>query len=73
MHVDKTFARHKPGEEGVERIRELRAAYSTLKAVIERVVPHTRERSVALTELETSAMWATKAAIFTDPDAVIEP
>jgi hypothetical protein len=69
MH--KTFAYHKPSEEGLRKITELREAYSTLKDHIEKHSPASRERAVALTELETSAMWAIKSVVLNDPNSVV--
>ena len=71
MSIDKAFAYHKPSPEGLEAITFLRATFSYLKAEIERRCPASRERSVALTELETSAMWAIKAAVSNDPASVV--
>ena len=65
--IEKTFAYHKPSPGGLEVITKLRVAYSDLKARIEQVAPHSRERAVALTELETSAMWAIKSVVANDP------
>lgn len=63
----KTFQYHKPSEDALERITRLREAFSVVHGAIEEVAPVSRERSVALTELETSAMWAVKAVVFNDP------
>ena len=65
--IDKPYAYHKPSDDGLSRITQLREAYSSLQRVIEDVVPMSRQRSVAITELETSAMWAIKAVVFNDP------
>lgn len=67
----KTFAYHKPGEGGLEKIRQLREAFSALHEKINELAPQSRERSVALTELETAAMWAIKAVVCNDPESVI--
>ena len=67
--MKKTFAYHKPSEEGLKRITQLRQAFSNLHDVIEALAPNSRERSVALTELETTAMWAIKAVVCNDPDS----
>ena len=67
MPINKTFAYHKPSEEGMERTTVLREAYSILREVIDDQCPNSREKSLALTELETSAMWAIKAVVFNDP------
>ena len=71
-HIDKPFAYHKPSEDGFERINKLRVAFSDVKARIEQLCPESRHRSVALTELETAAMWAIKAVVFNDPNSEVE-
>jgi hypothetical protein len=70
--IDKPFAYHKPSPDGLERITMLRNTFSELKCVIETACPASRERSVALTELETAAMWAIKAVVFNDPDSEVQ-
>ena len=69
--IDKPFAYHKPSDDGLSRITELRAGFSALKATIERVGPPSRERSIAITELETAAMWAIKSVVFNDPKSEV--
>lgn len=70
--IDKPFAYHKPSTDGMERITRLREAFSGLKRLIETTCPESRHRSVAITELETTAMWAIKAVVFNDPESVTE-
>lgn len=70
--IDKPFAYHKPSPEGLNKINELRLAYSEMMRVIEANCPNSRQKSVAITELETSAMWAIKAVVFNDPKSVAE-
>lgn len=65
--MKKTFAYHKPSAMGLDRITKLREAYSVISALIEELAPQSRERSIALTELEQSAMWAIKAVVCNDP------
>ena len=67
MPIDKPFAYHKPSEDGFERITRLRDAYSAVQRTIEETCPSSRQKAVAITELETSAMWAIKAVVFNDP------
>lgn len=71
-HIDKTFAYHKPSEDGLARITSLREAFSAVKRTIETKCPESRQRSVALTELETAAMWAIKAVVFNDQNSSTE-
>lgn len=68
----KTFAYHKPSADGLKEIAKLRKAFSELHDLIEATCPHSREKSVALTELETTAMWAIKAVVCNDPESVVE-
>ena len=72
MPIDKPFAYHKPSEDGHARITALREGYSTLMQIIETNCKQSRHKNVALTELETSAMWAIKAVVFNDPDSIPE-
>lgn len=69
----KTFQYHKPSEEGLKRISALREAFSLVLEAITTQAPPSRERSVAVTELETSAMWAIKAVVFNDPESEAAP
>jgi hypothetical protein len=69
--MNKTYAYHKPGDAGLDKIRELRALFSHVHGEIERLAPASRERSVALTNLETTAMWGIKAVVCNDPESVI--
>ena len=69
--IDKPFAYHAPSTEGLEKITKLREAYSVISKLIEEECPVSRHRSVAITELETSAMWAIKAVVFNDPNSSV--
>lgn len=69
--IDKPFAYHKPSEDGMQRINRIREAFSLVKRAIEDNCPESRHRSVAITELETSAMWAIKAVVFNDPQSEV--
>lgn len=69
--MKKTYAYHKPSSAGLAKITELRQLFSDVHDAIERIAPHSRERSVALTELETTAMWAIKAVVCNDPESEI--
>lgn len=64
--IDKPFAYHKPSEDGLGKITALREAFSAVQDVIRVNCPPSRQTSVALTELETAAMWAIKAVVFND-------
>lgn len=71
MPIDKPYAYHKPSERGLYRINTLREAFSELQRVIEEQCPASRQKAVAITELETSAMWAIKAVVFNDPESEV--
>jgi hypothetical protein len=70
---NKTYNYHAPSEESQAKITEIRKAYSTLNDLIDSLVPNSREKSVALTNLETSAMWTIKAIVVNDPDSKVQP
>jgi hypothetical protein len=61
------FDYQKPSEEMLPVIEATREAYKVLHAHL-LTLPASRERSVAITELETSAMWAVKGIVFNDPN-----
>ena len=65
--ISKMFSYHIPTEKSKFGIQALREAYSALERVIELVALPSRERSIALTNLETSAMFAIKAVVANDP------
>lgn len=71
--IDKPYAYHKPSKDGLARINRLRDEFSGLQRVIEQQCPESRQRAVALTNLETSAMWAIKAVVFNDPKSEVDP
>ena len=70
--MKKTYAYHKPSDEGLQLIKILRSKFSELHEAIEELAPQSRERSIALTELETAAMWAVKAVVCNDPESQVE-
>lgn len=70
--VQKPYAYHKPGDEGLLKITQLRRCFSDADKLVKELCPASRERSVALTELETTAMWAIKAIVLNDPKSVAE-
>ena len=71
-YIDKPFAYHKPSDDGMRKITRIRESFSTVKRVIEHNCPESRQRAVAITELETAAMWAIKAVVFNDPASEVE-
>jgi len=72
MPIDKTFAYHKPKDAGMRRVNELRAEFSALLEVVNLNCPNSREKSIALTNLEQAAMWAIKSVVSNDPDSEVQ-
>ena len=70
--IDKPYAYHKPSPDGLEKINKLRAHFSEGERLIKEVCPQSRHQSVALTQNETTAMWAIKAVVFNDPASEVE-
>jgi len=62
------FGYFKPSEEMLPLIQTVRDGYSTLHNLL-LTLPPSRQRAVAVTELETSAMWAIKGLVLNDPGA----
>jgi hypothetical protein len=69
--MKKTYAYHKPSSDGLDKITKLREAFSNLEDLINELAPNSREKSVAITNLETSAMWAVKAVVCNDPESEV--
>ena len=72
LFIDKPFAYHKPSSNGLAKITNLRVSFSQAKLSIERNCLESRQKAIAITELETAAMWAIKAVVFNDPKSVAE-
>ena len=70
--MEKTYAYHKPSTDGLAKITTLRELFSSVSGSIKELAPESRERSVALTNLEQTAMWAIKAIVCNDPGSVME-
>lgn len=68
----KPFAYHKPSKGGLAKITELREQFSAVFETIQKTCPDSREKSVALTNLETTAMWAIKAVVYNDPESEVD-
>ncbi|NBJ71335.1 MULTISPECIES: hypothetical protein [Clostridia] len=56
--IENSFSYHAPKEEQVEKYNAIREKAKELAYLIDEVCPNSREKSVALTNLETSIMWA---------------
>lgn len=59
--VENTFMYHTPKGDQTDRYFILRADAKALALLVLRLCPPSRERSLALTNLEQAAMWANKA------------
>lgn len=70
--IQRPYAYHKPSDDGLTKITKIRKAFSDLDLLIKELAPNSREKSVAITELEDSAMWAIKAVVLNDPQSVVE-
>ena len=65
------FAYHSPSPEVQAIMTALRERMQALATYIDGAIPESREKSLAFTALEESAMWAMKALSLTDPGGVI--
>jgi hypothetical protein len=72
MPIDKPYAYHKPSSDGLNKINQLRDAFSMMEKLIHANCPDSRQKSIAITNLETTAMWAIKAVVFNDPQSEVE-
>jgi len=59
------FGYFKPHEDMLPLIQEVREAYTVVNKFL-LTLPASRQRSIAITELETSAMWAIKGLVLND-------
>jgi len=59
--IENAFTYHAPKEHQISKYEELRAKAKDFAYLIEEVCPDSREKSVALTQLETVIMWANAA------------
>ena len=67
MPIDKPYAYHQPSKDGLVKINRLREHFSAGERLIRDTCPSSRQQAVALTQNETTAMWAIKAVVFNDP------
>lgn len=70
--MNKIFAYHSPSPESLEKINKLREAYSVIHSEIAMLTPLSREKALAFTYLENSAMWAVKAIIINDESSKVQ-
>ena len=65
------FAYHRPSAEVQAIMTEMRVAFQYLAGRLDTQVPACREKALAWTALEESAMWAMKALALTDVGGVV--
>jgi len=73
MPIDKPYAYHKPSDDGLDKINKLREHFSEGEKLIREVCPESRQKSIAITNNEQTAMWAIKAVVFNDPKSEVAP
>lgn len=56
--IEKAFTYHPPKEGQPERYEAIRSEAKLLAALIDDLVPDSREKSLAVTKLEECVMWA---------------
>lgn len=59
--LDNNFKYHTPNVNQLERYNQIREQSKKLACLIIEVCPNSRERSVAMTKLEETSMWANKS------------
>lgn len=68
------FTYHRPSAAIQATMSSLRSSFQVMVALLDAEIPECREKSLAFTALEESAMWAMKALALTDPDgAIVSP
>jgi hypothetical protein len=72
MPIDKQYAYHMPSDEGLKRIIALRDGFTAIHQLVDHMCLNSREKSIALTELETAAMWAIKAIVFNYSKSIVK-
>lgn len=61
--MSNNFAFIKSNAASVEKIQQVREKFAELADFLASVAPSSRELSVAMTNLETSAMWVNRAIV----------
>ncbi len=59
--IENTFTYHTPNDNQIIRYQKLREKAKELAYLIGQVCPDSREKSVALTNVEQAIMWANKS------------
>ena len=58
MNIENTFTYHKPFGDQPDRYENIRANARALAKILETSCPDSREKSLALTNLQQTVMWA---------------
>jgi hypothetical protein len=69
--IDKPYAYHAPSTDGLEKINKLREHFSEGERLMREICPDSRQRAVAITNNEQTAMWAIKSVVFNDPESKV--
>ena len=56
--IENNFTYHSPREDQIQQYKEIREAGKSLAYLINVLVPDSREKSLAMTNLEISIFWA---------------
>ena len=65
--IEKRFTHHPPTGDKVAIHENVRAVYRQLATEVSETLPESREKSLAVTALEESLMWANAAIARNDP------
>lgn len=65
------FTYHRPSLEVEAIMTRVRLNFQAAASLMDACIPESREKSLAFTALEESAMWAIKALALTDPGGVV--
>jgi len=68
MNIEQTFTYHKPFGSQPERYELIRGTAKQLAETIANCCPDSRERSVALTNLQQTVMWANASIAINEED-----
>lgn len=58
LPLDHIFTYHKPKDDQPERYERLRAKAKELAMLVDELCPESREKSLAITNIQQASMWA---------------
>ena len=70
MDIQKTFCYHKPNDNQITRYDSIRLIAKEYAELILLICPDSREKSIALTKLQETVMWANASIAITEADNV---